>query len=193
MRVSHWTRTCSVFRHEAHRLHRVTSVLKRGAHRLVLKLKWDATQACVLEDVKLLWLAFEWECEATQVRVLMINATAAFSVERDLRVSCLMKFAFELKHHSYVYLKNRVWVEVRSLHLNAARLWLCPWWFLDSLLNPLQSFWNPLVDWEGFENILDFILIWAFVIGRTIFWGIRNLILNGFWSSWVYHWTTWNP
>jgi len=83
-------------------------VLKRGAHRLALKLKRDATQARVLEDVKLLRPMFELEREATQARILMINATAAFSVKHDLCVSCLMKSAFELKHHSYVCLEIHV-------------------------------------------------------------------------------------
>ena len=61
--------------------------------RLVLKLKRDAAQARVevetrcysdsrvgFEDAKLLRPAFELEREATQTRVLMINATATFSV-----------------------------------------------------------------------------------------------------------------
>ena len=37
--------------------------------------------------MKLIRLTFELEHEATQAHILMINATAAFSVERDFRVS----------------------------------------------------------------------------------------------------------
>ena len=55
-----------------------------------------------IEDVKLLRSAFELEYEAIQARVLMINTTAAFSVERDLRVSDLMKSVFELKAHMHL-------------------------------------------------------------------------------------------
>jgi len=60
------------------------------------------------EDAKLFRLAFELERETTQARILIINATVAFSVIRDLRLSCLMKSAFELKHHSCIYLEIRV-------------------------------------------------------------------------------------
>ena len=34
----------------------------------------------------------------------------------------------------------------------------CLQWFLDNLQNPLQSFWNFAVDWNGFRNTLDFSL-----------------------------------
>jgi len=49
-----------------------------------------------------------------------------------------------------------------------------------------------MVDCEGFQNTLDVILMWAFVIELAIFWNTMSLILSGFQSSWVYYWTAWS-
>jgi len=46
--------------------------------------------------------AFELEREATQARVLMINMDVMLSIECELRVSYLMKSAFELKHRACI-------------------------------------------------------------------------------------------
>jgi len=62
-----------------------------------------------------------------------------------------------------------------------------PQWFLDSLQNPLQSFQNSAVDWDGFQNTLDFSSSSnALKTGLAILWDFLRLILSGFWSSWVY-------
>jgi len=57
---------------------------------------------------------------------------------------------------------------------------------------PPPSFQNLMIDWKGFWNTLDFILILTFVIGLATFWNALSLILFEFWSSWVYCWTVWS-
>ena len=101
---------------------KLTLKLKRiatQAHVLTLKtqsysdprLSWNTNYAdshVGFEDAKFLRSVFELEHEATQVCVLMINATVEFSVEFNLHVSHLIKSASKLKHHSCVCLKIRV-------------------------------------------------------------------------------------
>jgi len=65
--------------------HRLASVLKHRAHRLALKLKREATQACSL------MLKYDPE-----VRVLKSGMTIVFGIECDSRVVLLMKSAFEV-------------------------------------------------------------------------------------------------
>ena len=116
--------------------------------RLILKSKHVATQVHIevetchywgsrvgFVDTKLLGPAFELECKATQARFLMIIVTVAFSIERDLRspawwsprlswnttLVSVLRSAFELKC-DYAF----KW---------GPHLWLCLWWFLDSLQN----------------------------------------------------------
>ena len=60
---------------------RLASVLEHGAHRLGLKLKREATQACILM----------LKCDP-EVRVLKSSMTIAFGTERDPRVVLLMKY-----------------------------------------------------------------------------------------------------
>jgi len=58
----------------------LVSVLKHETHRLALKLKWKATQACVLT------LKYD-----SEVCVFKSSMTIAFSTEREPRVVLLMK------------------------------------------------------------------------------------------------------
>ena len=83
--------------------------------------------------------------------------------------------------HEWLWLASRLGYRLCSLMT-------CLQWFLDSLQNPLQSFQNSVVDWDGFWNTLDFSLSSnALKTGLTIFWDILSLILSGFWSPWVYY------
>jgi len=54
-----------------------------------------------------------------------------------------------LEPHVLISLASEVW----TMH------WMtCLQWYLDSLQNLLQSFWNSAVDWDDFRNTLDFSL-----------------------------------
>jgi len=61
--------------------HRLASVLERGAHKLVLQLKCEATQGCVLMLKR-----------DPEVHVLKSSMIIAFGTERDPRVVLLMKY-----------------------------------------------------------------------------------------------------
>ena len=81
------------------RAHRLASC---GAHKLALKLKREATQACILmlkHDPK--------------VRVLKSNTTIAFGTERDSRAVLLMKFAFEVR--TRLWLRSCLQLDTRSV------------------------------------------------------------------------------
>ena len=66
-------------------LSRLASVLERGAHRVALKLKYEATQACILMLKR-----------DPEVHVLKSKTTIAFATECDPRVVLLMTSVFEV-------------------------------------------------------------------------------------------------
>jgi len=159
--------------------------------KITLTLKRVATQARVLAlkirsyldshlswNTKLLRLAFWW---STRLPRLMLNATFASpawwspTFGWNTTLVSILKSAFKLK------------CDPRSP--------MRPAFAIVSLVIFRQPTEPPLkfTKFHGWLGRIYIILIWAFVIEWTIIWSIQNLILSGFWSLWVYCWTTWIP
>jgi len=163
--------------------HGPCSFVRRGAHRLLRIAPEGEHRAYVL--------AFDVKHRDTGSR-LMSSANAASSVWT--------------RFSRFLHDEICILVEIPLLHLTwDPRLsWEWPSCLLRPASKALSSmifrqttefrpkFSNPVVNCEGFQNTLDFILTWTFVIGQTIFWSAWSLILSKFWSSWVYCWTTWS-
>ena len=94
--------------------------------------------------------------------------------------------AVVLRHGLRAPRLNFTWVALLASQLKHEFYYLMTYlqWILDSLQNPLQSFQNSTVDWDGFRNTLDFSSSSnALKTGLTIFRDILSLTLSGFWSS----------
>ena len=102
--------------------HRLTSVLERGAHMLALKLKREATQACILM----------LKCEL-EVRILKSSTTIAFRTERDVCLVLLKKSTCEVG--------MRLWL--RSTFAIGREVHVCHW-TLDNLRSA-----SELKRWTG--------------------------------------------
>jgi len=100
----------SSFWREAHWLHRVAFMLKRGDHRL----------AC--------WL---WRREVAQTRVWVGTRSYSSSRSDDHCDCCIL--VLNATFASPAWWNPRLRVSVTSTFKWSPRLWLCPWWFLDNL------------------------------------------------------------
>jgi len=127
---------------------------------ITVVLKCEAPTLCFLIDVVL------------DVRLELHVWDAGFKLWRELQALCLStevvlrRGLWALRLGIAVVLRRRLWACVVPLHewlwlalrLKHGLCYLMTYlqWFLNSLQNPLQKFWNSAVDWDRFQNTLDF-------------------------------------
>jgi len=126
------------------------------------RLNWDAGLAVIAFEMK---RGSDWD--------------PCLRWDADLTVICIwIEMRVWLRSVFTIGYKVRLCIENANLVLKwdlCLRTYLQ--WFLDSLQNSFQSFRNSAVDWDGFQNTLDFTLIWALMIGLAIFWDVLSFDL----------------
>ena len=162
----------------------LTLMLKCGAHKLAFMMKREVSQACIYVETRsftgshLCW-------NATLIEICVCRRNMTFMFVDGTRSSHLKK---ECNIHIYWWHMKFVfgiWDAISAFDTRLAYKALSSVIFWQPT-DPLSKF-SELRGWLGrFQNSLDFVFTWTFMIVLAISWSALSLILYGFWSSWVY-------